>query len=115
MSIAALGLYAAVSRSVSAREKEIGVRRALGATTGDIVRLLFSRAACVVAIGWSIGLFLSAAIVHVIRMQFVGVSAADPIAFVSVSTILLFSAALGCGIPAARAARVDPAVALRRE
>lgn len=115
MSIAALGLYAAVSRSVSARETEIGVRRALGATTGDIVRLVFTRATCVVAIGWSIGLVLSAAIVHVIRTQFVGVSAADPVAFVSISTILLFSAALGCGIPAARATRVDPAVALRRE
>ena len=79
------------------------------------MRLVFTRATGVVAIGWSIGLVLSAAIVHVIRTQFVGVSAADPVAFVSISTILLFSAALGCWIPAARATRVDPAVALRRE
>jgi putative ABC transport system permease protein len=113
--IASLGLYASVSRSVSARITEIGIRRAIGATAADIVTLVFARVSSVVIIGWAVGLALSVAFVRIARAQLIGVPPIDPVALIAASAALAAAAVVGCGIPAARATRVDPAVALRRE
>jgi putative ABC transport system permease protein len=115
MLIASLGLYATASQSVSARTTEIGVRRAIGATAGEIVRLVFAGVSSVVVIGWFIGLGCSLAFVRILRTQLVGVSPFDPASLGAASALLAVAAAMGCGIPAARATRVDPVVALRRE
>jgi ABC-type antimicrobial peptide transport system permease subunit len=113
--VASLGLYAAMSRSVSARTREFGIRRAIGATTQDIAALVVGGATRVVVIGLLVGVVLSVALVRLVHTQLVGVSAADPIALAGASIILGLAAALGCAIPAARATRVEPAVALRRD
>jgi predicted permease len=113
--IASLGLYATVMRSVSVRTKEFGIRRAIGANASDIATLVIGRATRVVATALSVGLGLSVALVRLVQTQLVGVSAADPVAMAGASFVLAVAAALGCGVPAVRATRVDPAIALRRE
>ena len=111
--IASLGLYASMIRSVSLRTKEFGIRRAIGASTLDIAALVVGGASRVVLTGLSVGLALSVALVRLIQTQLIGVSPADPVALLSASVVLALVSALGCAVPAARATKVDPAVALR--
>jgi putative ABC transport system permease protein len=113
--IASLGLYAIVTRSVSSRTKEFGVRRAIGATTAHIVTLVFARATRVVAVGLFAGLGLSVVLVSLVRTQLVGVTAADPVSLVVAAIVLSVATALGCAVPTIHATRVDPSAALRRE
>jgi putative ABC transport system permease protein len=115
VAIAALGLYAAVSRSVSSRVREIAIRRAIGANGTDIATLVCTRVACVVGIGWLVGLVLSAGLLRIARTITLGLGVSDPPVLLATTAVLAISAVLGCGIPAVRATRVDPAIALRRD
>jgi predicted permease len=113
--LASLGLYAVVAHAVSARTQEIGVRTALGATARDILLLVFSQGIRPVGVGLVLGLAMSFVTMPVLRTQLVEVAPVDPISLTVASAVLVVSAALGCWIPARRATRVDPVVALRSE
>jgi predicted permease len=113
--IAALGLYAAVSRSVSSRVKEIGIRRAIGATATDVAAVVSTRVAYVVGTGWLIGILLSVGLLRIARTLTIDISMADPVVVLGMTTVLVLSALVGCGMPVVRATRVDPAAALRCE
>ncbi|HTA46083.1 MAG TPA: ABC transporter permease [Bryobacteraceae bacterium] len=111
--LASVGLYASISHSVSIRVQEIGVRVAIGATSRDILTLIFRQGILPVGTGLTIGLAASFALNGVLKALLVGVSPADPIAMIAASALLVLCAALGCWIPARRATRVDPVVALK--
>jgi len=113
--LAAVGLYAVIAHSVSRRTREIGVRMAVGGTAGDIVRLVLAECMRRIAIGLAVGLPLAFAATRALRAALVGVSPSDPITFLGVVSVLVLAGALGCVIPARRAARVDPVVALRTD
>ncbi len=113
--LASIGLYAVIAHSVSQRTQELGVRMAMGATARDILKLVFMQGMLPVGIGLTIGLAASLAVNRVLGSMLVQVSPADPIALVVASAVLVLSATLGCLIPASRAMRVDPVVALRHE
>ena len=113
--LASVGLYAVIAHSVKQRTQEIGIRIAMGATGGDILKLVFLQGMLPVGIGLTIGLAASLAVNRVLKSMLVQVSASDPITLVIASATLILSAMLGCWIPARRAMRVDPAVALRHE
>ena len=113
--LASIGLYAVMAHSVSQRTPEIGVRLAMGATARQIIGLVIRAGAVQVGSGLAIGLAASLAVNRLVRAELVQVSADDPFALIFASAALIISAALGCLIPARRAARVDPLVALRYE
>lgn len=113
--LACIGLYAVIAHSVSRRTQEIGVRIAMGARRNHIVVLVLAQGMRQVAMGLAVGLPLSFAVTRVLRGVLEGVSPGDPLTFAGVIAVLLMAGLLGCGIPAARALRVDPVVALRSE
>lgn len=113
--LASIGLYAVIAQSVSQRTQEIGVRMAIGATASDIRKLVFTQGLAPLGIGLIIGLMASLAVNRILKSQLVQVSPTDPITLVVASAVLVLSAVLGCLIPARRAMRVDPVVALRHE
>jgi putative ABC transport system permease protein len=111
--LASIGLYAVIAQSVSQRTREIGVRIAIGATARDILGLVFKLGMLPTAIGLIIGLAASVAVTRVLSSELVQVSPSDPATLAAASAVLICSAMLGCWIPARRARRVDPMVALR--
>jgi putative ABC transport system permease protein len=113
--LATLGLYAVVAYGVSRRTQEIGVRVALGGSAASILRLVFASGMRSASIGLAIGLAAAFGVTRVLSALLVGVSPTDPLTFGIVAAVLLVSATLGCAIPARRAMRVDPAIALRHE
>ena len=113
--LAAVGLYAVVAHSTSRRTQEIGVRMAIGATSRDILTMVVRQGLLPSAAGLGIGLAASYAVNRALEAQLVQVSPADPVALVTASAVLALSAVLGCLLPALRAMRVDPVVALRHE
>jgi putative ABC transport system permease protein len=113
--LATVGLYAVVAHSVSRRTQEIGVRLAMGAPSNDIFRLVLRQGIAPVGMGLAIGLAASFAVNRVLKAELVQVSPNDPTTLFIASALLVLSATLGCLIPARRAMRVDPAVALRHE
>jgi putative ABC transport system permease protein len=113
--LASVGLYAVIARAVSQRTQEIGIRAALGASARDIGRLVFRQGMLPLGLGLGIGLAASFAVSRVLESELVGVSPADPVALMLASAVLVMAAALGCWLPARRAMRVDPVVALRDE
>ena len=113
--LASIGLYTVVAHAVSQRTQEIGVRMAVGASARDILRLVLRQGMLPLAIGLAIGLAGSLAVNQLLKSVLVEVSPADPAALAVASAALILSAALGCLIPARRAMRVDPVVALRHE
>jgi hypothetical protein len=115
LALASVGLYAVIAHAVSQRTHEIGVRVALGASAGGILRLVLAQGLRQMAIGLAAGLAAALGITRVLSALLVGVSPTDPVTFVTVALVLIASALLGCAIPARRAMLVDPVVALRDE
>lgn len=113
--LAAIGLYAVIAHSVSIRSQEIGLRMAMGGTERDILRLIFAQGMRPLLIGILIGVPLAMAAMRALRTVLVGVGPGDPLTFMGVVVVLGAAGALGCAIPAVRAMRVDPAVALRAD
>jgi putative ABC transport system permease protein len=113
--LAAMGLYAVIAHSVSQRTREIGVRMAIGARAEDIWRLVFREGMTPVIVGLTLGLVASFGVNRLLRSQLVGVSPYDPVTLATASAVLILIALLACQIPAQRALRVDPAVALRHD
>jgi predicted permease len=113
--LASIGVYGVVSYSVSRRVHEIGVRMALGADHTEVMKLVLEQAMRPVLIGGVAGVAACAAVSHVLSSMLFGLSAHDPIAFISVPLLLLIVAMVASYIPARRAMSVDPIVALRYE
>ena len=112
--LAMVGVFGILAYSVPQHVRDFGVRRALGATTNDVLRLVITNAARVIAAGAVIGLLLSAVCGRLIETMRFGVRPLDPVTFVVVTIVLGITAALSIAGPAWRAARIDPAVALRK-
>ena len=113
LGLASLGLYGVISYSAKQRTREIGVRVAFGATERDVVRLILGQGLVVTLAGIGLGLAGAAALTRVASSFLVGVSATDPLTFVGVPALLLAVAIVASFVPARRASRVDPNVALR--
>ena len=111
--LAAIGIYGALAFFVSQRTSEIGLRMALGAKHRDVLRWVMREGLIMTLIGISIGLAGALAAAQVLSSLLYGIRPTDPITFAGVSLLLLGVAALACFIPARRATRVDPMVALR--
>jgi len=115
LALAVMGLYGVTAFVVVQRTHEIGVRMALGARAADVVRLVLRQGLWLVIIGVAIGLSLSVAATRVLGAALFGVSPTDPITFVVITLLLGLVALLACWVPARRATKVDPLVALRHE
>ena len=113
--LASVGIYGTMAYTVSRRVREIGVRVALGAARGQIVRLILGRGLRLTGLGVSMGLGLGLLVGKALSSQLYGVSAADPATFIVVGVLLTSVTLLACAVPARRAARVDPMIALRSE
>jgi len=113
--LAAVGLYGVIAYSVSQRTRELGVRAALGAGRGDLVRLVVGQGMRLAAVGVLLGILAAAAVTRVLSALLYGISAVDPLAFGLAATALLGVALVANLVPALRAARVDPMRALRHE
>ena len=115
MVLAAVGVYGVVTYSTRQRAREVGIRMALGAEKGDIYRLVLGQGFRLTLAGLVVGTALGLAFTRLLKAQLFGVSETDAITFASVGLLLAVVALLACHIPARRATRVDPMVALRYE
>ena len=113
--IVVCGVYGVVAYSVAQRTKELGIRVALGARSGDLVRLILLRGLAIAIVGSVIGLIGAAALGRVISSLLYEVSATDPLTLALVTVLMILTAGLAGYLPARRAATVDPVSALRSE
>ena len=115
LGLAAVGIYGVVAFLVTQRTREIGIRMALGARAGDVLRLVFRDGMAPVVLGGAAGMIAAFAATRGIRSMLFGVTPLDPVSFAAAPALLATVAVLVCYLPARRATQVDPLVALRDE
>ena len=115
LALAAIGLYGVMAYSVAQRTRELGIRIALGAQVRDIHKLVIGQGIKLALVGIGIGFAISFGVMRLMKNLLFGVSATDPLTFVAIGCVLLVVALLACYLPARRATKVDPLIALRSE
>ena len=115
LTLAAIGIYGVMSYSVQQRRRELGIRMALGAQKRDVLRLVLGQGLWLAGLGALVGLFVAFLMARAVSALLFGVHAPDPVTFTGVPVVLIGVALLACYIPARRATRVDPIIALRYE
>ncbi|HEY4839609.1 MAG TPA: FtsX-like permease family protein, partial [Candidatus Acidoferrales bacterium] len=113
--LAALGIYGVISYAVAQRTSEIGIRMALGAQPGEVLRMVCKQGMIIICAGLAIGLMAALAIGRVVGSFLMGISGTDPVTYVSVTAVLMLIGVTACYVPARRAAGLDPTEALRHE